>query len=60
MVAVGASGAGPDPTRPEGDRGGEGAMGQGWESEASPLEDGVAGIGLYSRPDGEGAVVDHR
>ena len=33
-------------------------MGESVESEATALEDGVAGVGLDGWPDGEGAVVN--
>lgn len=57
-VVVGAAGTTPDATGPVGGWCGEGAVGVGWESEATFFEDGVAGVGLNGWPDGEGTVVD--
>lgn len=57
-VVVGAAGSTPDTTGPVGGWWGERAVGVGWESEATFLEDGVAGVGLNGWPDGEGTVVD--
>ncbi|KAI3806389.1 hypothetical protein L1987_22292 [Smallanthus sonchifolius] len=56
-VFVGAVSAGPEAAGPVDGGGREGAVGVGVESEASAFEDGVAGVGLDGRPDGEGAVV---
>lgn len=53
-----AAGSSPDATGPVGGWSGEGAVGVGWEREATFLEDRVAGVGLNGWPDGEGTVVD--
>lgn len=58
VVRIGASGTGPDAAGPESGRGWEGTVGEGVEGEAAALEDLVARVGLYGRPDSEGAVVD--
>lgn len=58
VVRIVAPGTGPDAAGPEGGRGGEGTVGEGVEGEATALEDLVARVGLYGRPDSEGAVVD--
>lgn len=57
-VVVGAAGSTPDATGPVGGWWRERAVGVGWESEATFLEDGVTGVGLNGWPDGEGTVVD--
>lgn len=57
-VVVGAAGSAPYATGPVGRWWGEGAVGVGWESEATFFKDGVASVGLNGWPDGEGTVVD--
>lgn len=57
-VGVRAAGSGPDSAGPVGGRRGERAVSEGVEGEAAALENGVAGVGLDCRPDGEGTVVD--
>lgn len=57
-VVVGAAGSAPYATGPVGRWWEKGAVGVGWESEATFLEDGVTGVGLNGWPDGEGTVVD--
>lgn len=57
-VVVVTTSTGPDATGPVSGWGEEGAVSEGWESEATFLEDGVTGVGLNGWPHGEGTVVD--
>ena len=58
VVGVGAAGSGPDPTRPVLVRGREGVVGESVESEATAIEDSLAGVGLNGWPNREGTVVN--
>ena len=58
VVGVGAAGSGPDPTRSVLVWGREGVVGESVESEATALEDSMAGVGLNGWPNREGTVVN--
>ena len=58
VVVVGAAGSAPDPTRPLLVRDGERVVGESLESEATALEDSLAGVGLNGWPNREGTVVN--
>jgi hypothetical protein len=58
VVGVGAAGSGPDPTRPVLVRGREGVVGESVESEATAIEDSLAGVGLNGWPNRGGTVVN--
>lgn len=58
-VGMGAASSSPDTTGPVGGGCREGTVGQGLKREAASFKDRVAGVGLDSRVNGEGAVVNN-
>ena len=59
VVVVSTAGSGPNATKPVDGGGREGAVGEGVEGEAAPLEDGVSRVWMNGWIEGEGAVVDY-